>query len=195
MKRLWLLLIILIPAMVLGQRQGSKEIGGSASFWMTSGSDSTQSTFSVTLLHDHYLSRLLSVEISPEMRLQFSEGDIDIAGFIFIGLSRQLTFTTNYNRRNSRDRQRYANDTSSALRAGIAGGFWFENYKEAASEQETTMGMPALAFSLGTRSKLSSLAYLRTTLRYAQVFGREPLYQSSWSLITLSLGVSMVTRL
>jgi len=189
----WVLLLLVWVSISFAQREGSKEIGGALSVWTSSASDSTNAKVAFRAMWVNYLSQKTSLDFMPEIMVESDSKSetVQMDALLALGLSRRLTFTTNFDPRNREARQKMANDASSALIMGLSVGAWAANDPLA---DDRVHVMPAYSVYLTTRSKLSSLAYTRTMLRYTYVPGDE-LYGSPLSLITLSFGVSMIYRL
>ena len=99
---------------------------------------------------------------------------------------------TSYDRyRRHWDRKRA--NTTAGIYGTVSGGFWLDNDKSV-EDGAVFMG-PAFSLGIGTHSLMGSLTLLRTKFQYVYSLPAPPLHEEGWSMFTVNIGLSIITKL
>lgn len=191
-RYLFLFLIFIMLSNVFAQKKGSQEVGGGLSFWTASVEDSTESNFDVNLSWGLYLTRDFLFEVEPKLVLHFNEEKTDISAFFLFGLSKRLIDMTSYDRYRRHWDRKSAN-TTAGIYGSIDAGLWLDNDQKV-QDGKVFMG-PAFSLGLGTRSLMGSFSMLRTRFQYIYSLPALPLHENGWSMFTVNIGLSIITKL
>lgn len=185
-----LFLIMISPSSIFAQRKGSRDLGGGISF--VAPSDSVAKQLFVFGVLGYYMDKDKLFEIEPILNANFSEGDIDLTGFILGNFSiRIITMAMGDYRRYRRDSRNVRSEAGVFMSVGA--GMWLDSYKD--QYDNKVYSAPALSFGIGTHSLLGSLTSMRTQVKYLYNFPAGKEHTNSWSTVLVTTSFSVFTKL
>ncbi len=187
-----IVLIISLPSSAQ-QRKGSQELGGAVSFWSGSVSDSSLSQLDVVGIMSHYFTKDILMEFEPRIGARIHQNQIDVNSHFLGNLSIRLIDMTNYDRHGGYARDRELARTTGSIFLSVGGGFWIDS-ADFEGEKQLYSG-PSLALGLGTHSRMGSLTMLRTKIQYIYNTAGGPEHEDPWSMLTMTVGFSIFTKL
>ncbi|MBN2411971.1 hypothetical protein JXQ31_09795 [candidate division KSB1 bacterium] len=185
-----LLLIILSINAAQAQRKGAVDTGGMFSFKSFSGADTSGSELDVQWIFGYYLSKKISTEIEPILRMNFQNEDVRISSIFLGGISYRLfdIVPDDYLRRRS---QRRDLGTTPGIYGSAKVGLWVDGFSQKDQEKGKTYSGPALSLGLGTHSGLSKTSMLRVNAQMIYLLPNGPIFDEPRTIFQIGVGLTV----
>jgi len=191
-KKIYLILLLILFTFCTShaQRRGAVDTGGMFSFKSFSGADTSGSELDVQWIFGYYLSKKLSTEIEPILRMAFYEDDVRISSIFLGGVSYRL-FDVVPDDYIKRRQQRRDLGTTPGIYGSAKVGLWVEGYSQENQEKGKTYSGPAFSIGLGTHSGLSKTSMLRVGAQMIYLLPNGPIFDEPRTIFQISVGLSV----
>ncbi len=185
--------ILMLGSLGYAQKRGSQELGGGISFWSQTDKDTSETSLNLDGIWGYYVTPDFIFEFEPRLSLHFAESKFDLTGLAIVGLAKRLMDLSNLDQNTGSQWARKYERSTAGIFGSVSGGLWAERSNNIHDER-IYIG-PALGAGVSTRSMLGSLTVLRVKFQYLYLMPTPPVHENPWSMFTISVGFSVISKL
>ena len=192
-RAIFAIFILMLGSLGYAQKRGSQELGGGISFWSQTDNDTSQTNLNLDGIWGYYIMPDFIFEFEPRLSLHFVDNKFDLTGLAMMGLAKRFMDLSNLDQNTgSRWARKYERSTAGIF-GSVSGGLWAER-SDNIKDLRIYVG-PAMGLGLETRSQLGSLTVLRVKFQYLYLMPTPPVHEKNWSMFTISVGFSVISKL
>ena len=192
-KAIIVIFILMMGSFSYAQKSGSQELGGGISFWSQTDNDTSKTNLNLDGIWGYYIMPDFIFEFEPRLSIQFAENKFDMTGLALMGVAKRLMDLSNLDQNTGSQWARRYERSTAGIFGSVTGGIWAERSNDI-QDKRIYVG-PAMGLGISTRSKLGSLTILRVKFQYLYLMPTPPVHENPWSMFSISVGFTVISKL